>query len=263
MNVAASPRSLDPLLRSWKDTSPQATKYRRLAQALSDCIRSGAYLPGEHLPSETEISAAMPVGLSTVQKALAQLVDEGLIVRRRKVGTVVVDPRHRVPEVHVYRFRDPATGEIMMPFTRVLALKTVPTAEYGSLLTEFKEEHVVRIDRLVWVTGSQPAYGSFFLRRAFAVGMPDTPDGLHGTSYHRLLWNMYGIRTERVRHEARADLLSGPACKHLDLAVPHVGMIWDAHEYDSQGVLQIVQRFELPRGHRSMELVEGVSSPGI
>lgn len=34
-------------------------------------------------------------------------------------------------------------------------------------------------------------------------------------------------------------------------------MIWDASEYDGDGRLQIVQRFELPRGHRPMELVEG------
>jgi hypothetical protein len=38
-------------------------------------------------------------------------------------------------------------------------------------------------------------------------------------------------------------------------------MIWDAYEHDSQDTLQLIQRFELPRGHRPMEIVE--TKPGF
>ncbi|NDV51623.1 GntR family transcriptional regulator [Yangia sp. PrR003] len=258
MSHPMSKLSLAPLAAQWEATPDTGVKYQRLAEAFAACIRSGTYMPGGHLPKETEISASLPVGLSTVQKALAQLVEQGLIIRRRKLGSFIADLDHQVPEVHVYRFRDPATGEEMMPFTRVVRVQRVPTAEYGALLTGFEAEEVMRIDRLVWVSGASPAYSSFFMRCEYHVELPgEGSETLHGASYHRLLWERFGIRTAQVRHSASAELLSRHACEQLDLAAPHVGMIWDASEYDRDGRLQIVQRFELPRGHRPMELVEG------
>lgn len=257
MNEQSNKLSLLPLRQEWEATPDEGAKYQRLAKAFASCIRAGDYAPGGQLPKETEICAALPLGLSTVQKALAQLVDDGLIIRRRKLGSFIADRDHQVPEVHVYRFRDPATGELQMPFTRVLGMHQVSTAEYGSLLTEFEAEHVLRIDRLVWVTGSAPAYSSFFLRLEHAQDLPSSPDVQHGASYHRMLWENFNLRTATVRHAITADLLSKQACEHLDLAAPHVGMLWDAYEYDRSGALVLVQRFELPRGHRPMELVEG------
>ncbi|TJZ90278.1 GntR family transcriptional regulator [Paracoccus gahaiensis] len=250
--------SLAPLLAQWQITDGPGAKYQRLAGAFVACIQSGTYAPGSRLPSEVEICATLPLGLSTVQKALAQLVEDGLVVRRRKLGSFISDRDKQVPEVHVYRFRDPATGKVMMPFTRVLRTSRVATAEYGALLIEFEVEEVIRIDRLVWVPGAQPSYSTFFMRCEHHVEAPHAAsETLNGASYHRLLWERFGLRIASVRHVASADLLSRQACEQLDLAAPHVGMIWDAYEFDREERLQIVQRFELPRGHRPMELTEG------
>ncbi|MHC9237202.1 GntR family transcriptional regulator [Pseudooceanicola sp. 502str34] len=252
--------SLEPLVQAWEaqdSAAPGTTKYARLAGAFGDCIESGAYAPGDHLPGETEICAALPLGLSTVQKALSQLVEEGLIVRRRKAGSFIADQRHQVPEVHVYRFRDPVSGEILMPFTRMVGVHRVATAEFGPLLTGFGCEEAIRIDRMVWVTGEPPAFSSLFLRPEHGGHLPgQSLEALHGISYHRLLWEDFRVRTHSVRHSVCADLLSRQACASLDLAAPHVGMVWDAYEEDRAGKLQLVQRFELPRGHRPMELIE-------
>lgn len=257
MNSHDNKLSLTPLIQRWEACESDGTKYQRLAKAFSACVRSGDYAPGDHLPNETEICAALPVGLSTVQKALAQLAEDGMVIRRRKLGTFIAGSSQQVPEVHVYRFRDPATGDLLMPFTRVMGIQTVRTAEQGSLLSGFDTEYATRIDRLVWVTGSRPAYSSFLIRCEHALDLPDSPDVLHGASYHRLLWEKFGIRIARVQHSVRAGLLSGLACSRLDLAAPHVGMIWSAFEYDRDDTLQIVQLFELPQGHRPMEVAEG------
>ncbi|GAW37292.1 HTH-type transcriptional regulator FrlR [Roseovarius sp. A-2] len=248
---------LEPLLGYWKASETTLVKYRRLTEAFTACIRAGDYRPGERLPKETEICAALPVGLSTVQKALGRMVGEGLVVRRRKLGSFIAEASNQVPEVHIYRFKDPVTGEEMMPYTRVLRVSRVKTETYGTLLTEFDAEEVIRIDRLVWVDGERPTFSAFYLPVEYQKGMPDEKtETLHGASYHRLLWETYGIRIARVRHAASAELLSGMACESLDLAAPHVGMLWDAHEFDRDDRLQIVQRFELPRGHRPMQLAE-------
>ncbi|MCZ4368821.1 GntR family transcriptional regulator [Sulfitobacter dubius] len=265
MESSSDRLSLETLVTAWEDTAPDGKgrpKYLRLSEAFTRCIQEGTFAPGGQLPGETEIAAALPIGLSTVQKGLSRLVEQGLIVRHRKRGSFIADASHQVPEVHVYRFRDPETGDWKMPYTRVVDIQRLPTAESGPLLIGFEAEQVIRIDRLVWVTGSQPAFGTMYLRCDHAEALLSRPlEELHGISYHRMLWEQFQIRTAKVRHEARADLLSRQACQHLDLAAPHVGMIWDAHEHDAQDRLQLIQRFELPRGHRSMELVE--SKPGF
>ncbi len=257
MKMESDKLSLEPLLGHWNAAEATLVKYQRLTEAFAACIRAGDYRPGARLPKETEICAALPVGLSTVQKALAQMVEEGLVVRRRKLGSFIAEASNQVPEVHIYRFQDPVTGEQMMPYTRVLRVSRVKTDAYGALLSEFDAEEVIRIDRLVWVRNETPAFSAFYLPLDYHEGIAEErAETQRGASYHRILWQTYGVRIARVRHAASADLLSGTACDHLDLAAPHVGMLWDAHEFDRDDRLQIVQRFELPRGHRPMQLAE-------
>ena len=52
--------SLAPLAAQWEATPETGVKYQRLAEAFAACIRSGTYMPGGHLPKETEISASLP-----------------------------------------------------------------------------------------------------------------------------------------------------------------------------------------------------------
>ncbi len=251
--------AVDDLISAWQRTSSERgkPKYVRLAQAIEGVIQGGEYGAGDQFPSEVEICDAMPVGLSTVQNALAQLVEKGLVTRRRKLGTLIADSAQQAPEVHLYRFRDPATGEMLLPFTRVLQVSSVNTGEFGQLLGGLGSSEAVRFDRLVWVAGSDPCFSSIFMRHEHGADLLDVPlDRLHGMSCHRLLQERFHIRFASTSHRVRADLLSRRACEHLDLAAPHVGLVWEAHDLDFANEEILVQRLELPRGHRPMEIVE-------
>jgi GntR family transcriptional regulator, histidine utilization repressor len=69
------------------------TLHRRIRAEISERIRSGAWPPGHRVPSEHELMAAYGCSRMTVNKALAPLAEQGLIVRRRKAGTFVSRPR--------------------------------------------------------------------------------------------------------------------------------------------------------------------------
>jgi DNA-binding transcriptional regulator YhcF (GntR family) len=71
----------------------------QLAQLLRELIRSGQLVPGDRVPSEPQLARDHAVSRDTAQRALAMLAEEGLITRRRGVGSIVasVDP---VTEVH-------------------------------------------------------------------------------------------------------------------------------------------------------------------
>lgn len=52
-------------------------------------ISAGVYLPGDRLPTEHEICTTYGISRTPVHRALSELADEGVIVRRRRHGTVV------------------------------------------------------------------------------------------------------------------------------------------------------------------------------
>jgi len=70
-----------------------ATLHRRIRAEISERIRSGAWPPGHRVPSEHELMAEYGCSRMTVNKALAPLAEQGLIVRRRKAGSFVSRPR--------------------------------------------------------------------------------------------------------------------------------------------------------------------------
>ena len=65
-------------------------------------IVSGEWPPGFQLPFETDLAAAHGVSRMTMNKVLTQLTREGFLVRRRKLGTFVAQPRAEaaVMELH-------------------------------------------------------------------------------------------------------------------------------------------------------------------
>jgi DNA-binding GntR family transcriptional regulator len=63
----------------------------QLAQLLRSEIRSGRLVVGDLLPSEHELADEHGVSRETARRSLTMLADEGLITRRRGVGSIVAE----------------------------------------------------------------------------------------------------------------------------------------------------------------------------
>ena len=72
----------------WRPAAP-GPLYRQAKQALQRVVESGRYAPGETLPSESVIAAALGVSIGTLRKAVDELVHEHVLVRRQGKGTFV------------------------------------------------------------------------------------------------------------------------------------------------------------------------------
>lgn len=68
----------------------KSTRYREIATELQKEIRLGATPVGELLPTETELMARFGAGRQTVREALRIITEQGLIVRRAGLGSVVI-----------------------------------------------------------------------------------------------------------------------------------------------------------------------------
>lgn len=65
-----------------------AIMHKTVTAALRQRLLRGEYKPGELLPTTQELAAGFATSVYTVQKAMAPLVREGLVERRRNLGTV-------------------------------------------------------------------------------------------------------------------------------------------------------------------------------
>ncbi len=110
------------------DRSSPVPLYYQVAQRLEELIESGDMPPGYRL--ENEIALADQLGLSrpTMRQAIQHLVDKGLLVRKRGVGTQVVHARVR-RQVELSSLYDDLHRAHRQPTTQVLSLGLAPAPD--------------------------------------------------------------------------------------------------------------------------------------
>ena len=72
-------------------TSPVPLHYQ-VREQIALAIEDGRLLPGDHLPPEEDLARQANVSRTTIRQALAALVNEGLIERKRGKGSWVLEP---------------------------------------------------------------------------------------------------------------------------------------------------------------------------
>jgi GntR family histidine utilization transcriptional repressor len=68
---------------------PPTARYEQVKSHIRHTIDSGARQPGDRIPSELDLVAALGVSRMTVNRALRELAEEGLVTRVSGVGTFV------------------------------------------------------------------------------------------------------------------------------------------------------------------------------
>jgi DNA-binding LacI/PurR family transcriptional regulator len=66
-------------------------KYSRVREAIRQQIDEGVYPPGTRMPTGKTLAKRLGTGLKTIERALGDLMREGIIVRQRGSGTYVTD----------------------------------------------------------------------------------------------------------------------------------------------------------------------------
>ena len=130
------------------DRSSPVPLYFQLSQQLEAAIEHGALTPGSLLGNEIELAARLGLSRPTVRQAIQSLVDKGLLVRRRGVGTQVVHSQVKRP-LELSSLYDDLEAAGQRPATRVLVNTVVPaTAEVAAALNIAEDSDVHRVERL-------------------------------------------------------------------------------------------------------------------
>ncbi len=125
--------------------SPGVPLYEALYRCIRGDILSGALAPGEKLPSKRALSQNLEVSKITVETAYNQLLAEGFIASREKVGYFVEEVEHHAhrkpvvqpepkPEKQEYLLDLTANGTVHFPFSVWSRLQREVMLDYGEKL---------------------------------------------------------------------------------------------------------------------------------
>ncbi len=169
--------------------------------ALVGAIRDGVLKPQERLPSEIELADDIGVSLGTMQSALGQLRDMGLIHRRRGDGTRVADTDQIDPSVWHFRFRMRQSGKPLRLLHQEVELTTTDSrGPWTEHLGELARYTVIR--RSIVGTDSTPIGSRMYLDDALVSPTRLNPRELQSANMRMVLERRLGIISSQTTHEA-------------------------------------------------------------
>ncbi len=127
----------------------QSPLYQQLMSRLKNDILAGVYPPGARIPSEQVLCDTYGVSRVTVRKAMLDLVQEGLLVRRQGKGTFVAQERIQRDLQQITSFSDACRQTGHTAGARLVSAElTEASAEDAEKLGLASGSRVVEIVRL-------------------------------------------------------------------------------------------------------------------
>jgi DNA-binding GntR family transcriptional regulator len=147
----APPRS--PVRPVEVDRTSPVPLYFQVASRLQELIENGEIGVGARIENEVDLAERLGVSRPTTRRAIQYLVERGMLVRKRGVGTQVVHPKVRRP-VELSSLYDDLVNADRRPRTDVLDLRVIPaTQEVADALELAPGNDVTWIERLRYAGG--------------------------------------------------------------------------------------------------------------
>ena len=129
--------------------------YFQVAEQLERAIVDGVLAPGERVPNEVALADELGLSRPTMRQAIQILVDKGMLVRKRGVGTQVVKAQIRRP-VELTSLNDDLVRTGQDPSTKVLSIERGAADAAAAAELRIKPgDEVWQVERLRLV-GDQP-----------------------------------------------------------------------------------------------------------
>src|ERR1700757_1689247 len=121
--------------------------YQRIQSTILQKIESGGLRPGDAVPSERELAKIHEVSLMTARHALASLEREGVVERRRGIGTFVAAPKIHFNKLMSYT--EQMASRSLTSSTKILFAKVIDhEQEATARLSLPPTSAIIKLERL-------------------------------------------------------------------------------------------------------------------
>ncbi|MER8004388.1 MULTISPECIES: GntR family transcriptional regulator [unclassified Streptomyces] len=227
---AANAPALDSLDFALDRGSP-VPLYYQLAQQLEAAIEHGALAPGNLLGNEIDLSTRLGLSRPTVRQAIQSLVDKGLLVRRRGVGTQVVHSQVKRP-LELSSLYDDLEAAGQGPTTQVVSNERRPAApEVAAALGIAEGSEVIVLERLRLTHGQPVALLCNYLP---ATLLDLDSERLEATGLYRMM-RTAGITLHSARQTIGARSATADEASRLDEPEGAAVLTMQRTAYDDTG----------------------------
>ena len=158
---------LTPVRPVHLDRSSPVPLYYQVATRLQELIEKGEIGVGARIENEVDLAERLGVSRPTTRRAIQYLVERGMLVRKRGVGTLVVHPKVRRPVELSSLYDDLVAGD-RAPRTEVLDLRVISASDaIAASLSLQPGAEVTWIERLRYAGGEPLA----LMHNAIPVGV--------------------------------------------------------------------------------------------
>lgn len=148
--------------------------YQRIQGSIRKRIEAGDLRTGEAVPSERDLAKIHKVSLMTARHALASLEREGVVERRRGIGTFVSAPKIHFNKLMSYT--EQMASRNMTAGSKVLFIKIIDNEqEANARLSLSPKSSVLKLERLRHAAGEPFALETCYLSAAQFSGLMSTP----------------------------------------------------------------------------------------
>lgn len=191
--------------------------YHQLEEDLRARIHAKEFEIGAALPTEEQLCEQYGVSRITVRRALDALIAQGLIVRRRGVGSFVAEPKSGVRSVKLVGSLDEFLASSGALENKIIAFTDgIAPQEVAKLLGLEQGARVVRLDAIMYLEDAPIGYLSIYFPQD--VGSQLSRADLEGQSpIIRLVERKLNIRIARAEQMIEPDRARAAAARHLDI----------------------------------------------
>lgn len=186
--------------------------YQRIQSSIRKRIDAGQLRPGDPVSSERDLAKLHQVSLMTARHALAYLEHEGIVERRRGIGTFVATPK-----IHFNRlmsYTEQMAARSLDAGSKVLGLKIIDNEpEVAARLSLAPADPIIKLERLRHAAEEPFALETCYLSSNEFPGLSNTPLGRE--SLFAILERNYDVKLGYADEEIDATAADPPTAELL------------------------------------------------
>lgn len=238
------------------ETSTTRIKHRQLAEAILVLIEEGSLQAGDPLPTEAALTDGLPFSLGTIQKALRNLSELGVINRKTGTGTVIAERTEEIFDLWQFRFVNEVSDTVLPVYSKVTEMESIHAkGPWSKFLGD--EDDYVRITREIDVDHRFKLLNYFYLSdRQFGSVLDLAASEFEGVHLHAVIRQKFGIGTVRTNNRVACSAFPDPVSLRLDLPSAARGIICDILGFASSDKPLFFQQVFVPAHADPMEFRE-------
>ena len=234
--------------------------YYQIMSQLREKISEGEYTVDDALPPERELVETYQVSRMTIRQAISELVNEGILIRRKGIGTFVAPPKLEQPLNSLTSFTEDMAQRGMKAGSRIISFREIsPDPTIRKTLGLSANEKVFECVRLRLADEEPMALETTTLSVAICPGLQR--EELENQSLYKVLTERWGVQLSYATQSLEPILAPPYEATLLHVAPGAPLLLIHRITYDQQG-----QAFEyvksLYRGDRYKFVTELRRKPG-